>query len=174
MAGVAGGAAGSVPAQKEEVHSCIVCGQVCQDAGELESHMRKHKDYFTFCCSVCGRRFREPWFLKNHMKMHVKPGPRSKTPLDPEAPATVNGVPQEPAPPVATAYKMCMVCGFFFPDRDSLVEHSRVHNREAEPGRGRSHEDGAAQRQETFLHGLNLAPRQGYYGFNVLSVFIFI
>uniref|UniRef100_A0A3Q2PK28 Zinc finger protein 217 n=1 Tax=Fundulus heteroclitus TaxID=8078 RepID=A0A3Q2PK28_FUNHE len=156
--------AGALTAPKEEAPSCIVCGQVAQDAGELEAHMRKHKDYFTYCCSVCGRRFRESWFLKNHMKMHVKPGPKSKAALDQEAPFTVNGVTQEPpAEPVLSLYEMCMVCGFFFPDRHSLAEHSKVHNREAEPGRDEAKEKpgGAAEplaKQEAFLGSLNLRP----------------
>ncbi|KAM9855531.1 zinc finger protein 217 [Aulostomus maculatus] len=150
----------SLPTEKEEVHSCIVCGQVLQDAGELETHLRKHKDYFTYCCNVCGRRFREPWFLKNHMKMHVKPGVKSKAQQELETPATVNGVVQDPvSEPVVTAYKMCMVCGFFFPDQESLVEHSKVHNREVEPGNDGETEnmDGTLTKQ-TFLHGLNLLP----------------
>ncbi|KAK2897204.1 zinc finger protein 217 [Channa argus] len=150
--------------KKEEIHSCIVCGQVSQDASELESHMRKHKDYFTYCCNVCGRRFREPWFLKNHMKMHVKPGAKSKAQQEQEAPVTINGIVQEPASdPVVTIYKMCMVCGFFFPDHESLAKHSKVHNREAEPGKPKDKEimeatsESLAQ-QETFLHSLNLMP----------------
>uniref|UniRef100_UPI0037E7C628 zinc finger protein 217 n=1 Tax=Semicossyphus pulcher TaxID=241346 RepID=UPI0037E7C628 len=154
----------SLPVEAEEVHSCIVCGQVSQDASELETHMRKHKDYFTYCCNVCGRRFREPWFLKNHMKMHVKPGVKSKAQQDLETPVTVNDVVQEPAPePVVTVYKMCMVCGFFFPDHASLVEHSKVHNREVEQGKDKDKEnkDGTTEspsKQETFLHSLGLRP----------------
>lgn len=154
----------NLPLEKEEVHSCIVCGQVAQDLSELEAHMRKHKDYFTYCCNVCGRRFREPWFLKNHMKMHVKPGAKSKALQDPEPPVTVNDVIQEPASePVVTLYKMCMVCGFFFPDHKSLAEHSKVHNREIEPGKNEDKEkmDGSIEsfdKQELFLHHLKLQP----------------
>ncbi|CAJ1084473.1 LOW QUALITY PROTEIN: zinc finger protein 217 [Xyrichtys novacula] len=151
----------SLPAEKEEVHSCIVCGQVSQDASELETHMRKHKDYFTYCCNVCGRRFREPWFLKNHMKMHIRPGVKSKAQLDLESPYEINGVIQEPPPePVVTIYKMCMVCGFFFPDHESLVEHSKVHNREVEPGKENNKDDTteSSQKQETFLSSLGLRP----------------
>ncbi|KAI3357784.1 hypothetical protein L3Q82_016174, partial [Scortum barcoo] len=163
---------GGLPAEKEEeVHSCIVCGQVSQDASELETHMRKHKDYFTYCCNVCGRRFRETWFLKNHMKMHVRPGAKSKAQQDLETPVTINGIAQDPPPePVVTLYKMCMVCGFFFPDHDSLVEHSKVHNREVEPGKDKDREissDGAADspaEQETFLHSLRLRPRSAGNG----------
>lgn len=152
----------SIPAaeEEEEVRNCIVCGQVSQDANELEAHMRKHKDYFTYCCNFCGRRFREPWFLKNHMKMHVKPGAKSKSQQDLETPATVNGVVQDTPPePVRTVYKMCMVCGFFFPDHDSLAEHSKVHNREVEPGRDKEEMEDTTAKQETFLHSLNLMPR---------------
>ncbi|RVE70985.1 hypothetical protein OJAV_G00070190 [Oryzias javanicus] len=148
--------------EEEEVHRCIVCGHAAQDAAELEAHMRKHKDYFTYCCNVCGRRFREPWFLKNHMKMHIKPGPKSKAQQDLDAPAMVNGVTQEAAPePAATLYKMCMVCGFFFPDHDSLAEHSRVHNRELDPAKDEWSSECAVQsspNQEDFLSGLNLRP----------------
>ncbi|XP_074499399.1 zinc finger protein 217 [Sebastes fasciatus] len=153
----------SVPIAKEEVPSCIVCGQVSQDASELEAHMRKHKDYFTFCCNVCGRRFREPWFLKNHMKKHAKTGAKSRAQQELEV--TVNGVVQDPASePVVTVYKMCMVCGFFFPDHDSLAEHSKVHNREVEPSKHKDEEKmdittESHAKQETFLHGLNLVPR---------------
>uniref|UniRef100_A0A3Q3X384 C2H2-type domain-containing protein n=1 Tax=Mola mola TaxID=94237 RepID=A0A3Q3X384_MOLML len=154
----------SLPVEKEQVHSCIVCGQVSQDANELETHMRKHKDYFTYCCNVCGRRFREPWFLKNHMKMHVKPGAKSKAHQDLETPVTVNGIVQDSPPePLVTVYKMCMVCGFFFSDRDTLVEHSKVHNREGEPGKdeGKDNVDGSTEStgtQKTFLHSLVLQP----------------
>lgn len=141
---------------KEDVHSCIVCGQASQDAAELEAHMRKHKDYFAFCCHVCGRRFREPWFLKAHMKMHAKAGSKSRAQQDPETPVTVNGVVQDPPPgSVVTLYKMCMVCGFFFPDHEALAEHSRVHNRELEPGR----DGGAPVSREAFLRGLGLRPQ---------------
>lgn len=147
----------SSPTEKEEVHSCIMCGQVSQDANDLEAHMRKHKDYFTYCCNVCGRRFREPWFLKNHMKMHVKPGGKSKAQQDLETPVTVNGIIQDPPPePVVTVYKMCMVCGFFFPDHEALVEHSKVHNRELDSGKDEGPTASVAVTQKAFLHHLGL------------------
>lgn len=148
--------ASSLPVPGEEVRRCIVCGLMSQDATELESHMRKHKDYFTFACNVCGRRFREPWFLKTHMKMHAKVGSKSRAQSDLQAPATVNGVAQDVAPqPVLTRYKMCMVCGFFFPDHEALVEHSKMHNREPDPGK----DEGAPDTQEGFLHHLGLLPQ---------------
>ncbi|XP_077585668.1 zinc finger protein 217 isoform X2 [Stigmatopora nigra] len=147
---------------KEDVHACVVCGLVLQDGAELETHLRKHKDYFTYGCNVCGRRFREPWFLKSHMKMHGKSGAKSKAMQDQELPITVNGVVQETASePVTTAYKMCMVCGFFFPDHDSLVEHSKVHNRESLPIKEESESKDATPEsltRESFLHSLNLTP----------------
>ncbi|XP_061758643.1 zinc finger protein 217 isoform X1 [Nerophis ophidion] len=152
---------GNSAPEKKEVHSCVVCGQVWQDAGELENHLRKHKDYFTYCCNVCGRRFREPWFLKNHMKMHGKTGAKGKALQDQESPVTVNDVVQEAvSEPVVTAYKMCMVCGFFFPDHDSLVGHSKIHNRESETDKDEESGGGATGfvSQHRFLQGLNLKP----------------
>lgn len=152
----------NLPIEKDEVHSCIVCGQISQDASELETHMRKHKDYFTYCCNVCGRRFREPWFLKNHMKMHLKSGAKNKAQQESETLVTINGITQEHASQsVATVYKMCMVCGFFFPDYDSLAEHSRVHNREVEPDKDKENMDVTPEfpcKQETFLQSINLVP----------------
>ncbi|CAG6021901.1 unnamed protein product [Menidia menidia] len=147
--------------ETEEVPSCILCGHIAQDASELETHMRKHKDYFTYCCNVCGRRFREPWFLKNHMKMHVKPGPKSKASQDADTPATVNDVVQESAAePVVTVYKMCMVCGFFFPDHNSLAEHSKVHIREMESSKDEDKMNDAPEsfQKEKFLSSFNLYP----------------
>lgn len=152
--------------EKEDVHSCVVCGQVSQDASELETHLKKHKDSFNYCCNVCGRRFREPWFLKNHMKMHMKPGVKSKAQQDLDTPVTINGVVQDPvSEPVVTAYKMCMVCGFFFPDQDSLVEHSKVHNREVELCKDRDQENmddtTESSTKQAFFQGLNLLPGSG-------------
>uniref|UniRef100_A0A3Q0SBD9 Zinc finger protein 217 n=1 Tax=Amphilophus citrinellus TaxID=61819 RepID=A0A3Q0SBD9_AMPCI len=155
----------SLPAEKDKVYSCILCGQISQDASELEAHMRKHKDYFTYGCDVCGRRFREPWFLKNHVKMHAKASAKNKAQQDPETPATVNGIIQEPpSETIVTAYEMCMVCGFFFPDHDSLVEHSKIHNRETPHGKDKNNEkmndaNEPAAKQDTFLQFLNLQPR---------------
>ncbi|KAM6976686.1 zinc finger protein 217 [Aplochiton taeniatus] len=147
------------------VFSCVVCGHVSDDGAELETHVRKHKDYFTYCCNLCGRRFKEPWFLKNHMRTHShRAVVKSKAQQDLETPASVNGVTQEHTPEASgTLYKMCMVCGFFFPDKDSLAEHSKVHNREPEVADGGNKEVQCAAQtvltQETFLHGIKLRPR---------------
>ncbi|TRY99411.1 hypothetical protein DNTS_006585 [Danionella cerebrum] len=114
--------------EKNEEVCCVVCGQAVADPAELETHMRKHKDSFTYCCNICGRRFKEPWFLKNHMRTHGKSRNKNQ---EPEILATVNDVIQDqPLSPVITSYKMCMVCGFFFLNKDVLAEHSKVHNRE--------------------------------------------
>ncbi|KAA0706624.1 Zinc finger protein 217 [Triplophysa tibetana] len=119
--------------EKNEEIGCVVCCQVIADAAELETHMRKHKDSFTYCCGLCGRRFKEPWFLKNHMRTHGGKGGSKNKNQDLESPVTVNEVIQDQPPsPVVTPYKMCMVCGFFFLNKEVLAEHSKVHNREQE------------------------------------------
>lgn len=120
-----------LPTEPEEKLSCVVCGLATEDAAELETHMRKHKDSFIYCCNLCGRRFKEPWFLKNHMRTHGKSGGKSKN-QDLETPITINDIVQDQLPsPVAMPYKMCMVCGFFFLNKEVLAEHSKVHIREA-------------------------------------------
>uniref|UniRef100_A0A1A7WRF4 Zinc finger protein 217 n=1 Tax=Iconisemion striatum TaxID=60296 RepID=A0A1A7WRF4_9TELE len=96
--------------------------------------------------------------------MHIKPGPKSKALQDLEAPFTINGVTQESSSDSAiTVYKMCMVCGFFFPNHDSLAEHSKVHNREMEMEKDEAvdQKDGATEScvdKEAFLCNLNLQP----------------
>uniref|UniRef100_A0A674BN67 Zinc finger protein 217 n=1 Tax=Salmo trutta TaxID=8032 RepID=A0A674BN67_SALTR len=144
-----------LPSVKEVVFSCVVCDQATEGASELESHMRTHKDCFTFHCNLCGRRFKEPWFLRNHMRFH-----KAKAQQNLDGPVIINEVIQDQSPePVITPYKMCFTCGFFFPDKDHLVEHSKVHSKELE-----ADENGEKDRQEDplsqqgFLQVLNLRP----------------
>ncbi|KAM6404180.1 zinc finger protein 217 [Rhynochetos jubatus] len=115
--------------------SCEVCGQTFHEVFDLETHMKKHKDSFMYWCNVCGRRFKEPWFLKNHMRTHTgKPGSKNKHQQSSESPITINGVVQEHATETLTSpYKMCMVCGFFFLNKETLIEHSKVHTKESVP-----------------------------------------
>lgn len=145
--------------EPNEELSCDVCGQATENIAVLEAHMRKHKDSFIYSCSLCGRRFKEPWFLKNHMRTHGKS--KSSKGQDAEVPVTVNGVVQDrPASPVMTTYKMCMVCGFFFLNKEVLAEHSKVHNREPEPEENVCSKSQlnpeAPDSQECFLQCINL------------------
>ncbi|KAK7129300.1 hypothetical protein R3I94_017493 [Phoxinus phoxinus] len=149
--------------EKNEELCCAVCDQAVADATELETHMRKHKDSFTYCCGLCGRRFKEPWFLKNHMRTHGgKAGSKNKN-QDLEIPTTVNDVIQDQPPsPVVTSYKMCMICGFFFLNKEVLAEHSKVHNREPEVDENVSLVSQPAEEvpasQKSFLQTLQLHP----------------
>ncbi|XP_053105902.1 zinc finger protein 217 [Hemicordylus capensis] len=145
--------------------SCEVCGQTFDESFDVEAHMRKHKDSFTYWCSVCGRRFKEPWFLKNHMRTHTgKPGSRSKTPQESETPITINEVVQDHVTESITSpYKICMVCGFLFQNKESLIEHSKVHTKDSVAGSDGSEADrsgkGNRSPREEFLQFLNLKPR---------------
>ncbi|XP_053550074.1 zinc finger protein 217 [Bombina bombina] len=111
---------------------CDVCGQTFIKSIALEAHLKKHKDSFTYCCNVCGRRFKEPWFLKNHKRTHTaRSGAKNKLQTCSEMPATINEVVQEKEVKNETSpYKLCMVCGFIFPDKESLKEHIKVHNKD--------------------------------------------
>ncbi|XP_055963443.1 LOW QUALITY PROTEIN: zinc finger protein 217 [Sorex fumeus] len=155
--------------------SCEVCGQAFCAALDVETHMKKHKDSFTYGCHVCGRRFKEPWFLKNHMRTHTgKAGARGRLQAGLDSPATINEVVQEPAAaaaPVASPYKICMVCGFLFPGKESLMEHRKMHTKEgpatpAGPGSGPGPGPGPAPRDPPqdppapeFLQFLSLRPQ---------------
>ncbi|KAL8179512.1 UNVERIFIED_CONTAM: hypothetical protein K2H54_067530 [Gekko kuhli] len=145
--------------------SCDVCGQTFEEVFDVEAHMRKHKDSFTYWCSVCGRRFKEPWFLKNHMRTHTgKPGSRSKTAQGSESPVTINEVVQDPvSESITSPYKICMVCGFLFQNKETLIEHSKVHTKDSSASSDGSQADGGGKGsqspREEFLQFLNLKPR---------------
>uniref|UniRef100_A0A8C0B850 Zinc finger protein 217 n=1 Tax=Buteo japonicus TaxID=224669 RepID=A0A8C0B850_9AVES len=149
---------------REEL-SCEVCGQTFDEAFDVEAHMKKHKDSFTYWCNVCGRRFKEPWFLKNHMRTHTgKPGSRNKHQQGSESPITINEVVQEHVTEnVTSPYKICMVCGFLFLNKETLIEHSKVHTKESVPSgespqvTGEPNAEETSQRDE-FLRFLNLRP----------------
>ncbi|EGW13080.1 zinc finger protein 217 isoform X1 [Cricetulus griseus] len=164
---------GQVPAEppkeknckENEELSCDVCGQTFPGAFDVESHMKKHKDSFTYGCSMCGRRFKEPWFLKNHMRTHNgKSGTRSKLQQSLESPVTINEVVQaHVAGSVSTPYKICMVCGFLFPNKQSLIEHSKVHAKETASSATSTtpdaqQEEGPMPPREELLQFLNLRP----------------
>lgn len=151
--------------EKEEL-SCDVCGQTFPGAFDVESHMKKHKDSFTYGCNMCGRRFKEPWFLKNHMRTHNgKSGTRSKSQQGLESPVTINEVVQvHVAGSISTPYKICMVCGFIFPNKQSLIEHSKVHAKESASSASSTAPDAQPEGEPTsprdeLLQCLNLRPR---------------
>nr|XP_060628073.1 zinc finger protein 217 [Anolis sagrei ordinatus]XP_060628074.1 zinc finger protein 217 [Anolis sagrei ordinatus]XP_060628075.1 zinc finger protein 217 [Anolis sagrei ordinatus] len=145
--------------------SCMVCGQTFDEGFDVEAHIRKHKDSFTYWCNVCGRRFKEPWFLKNHMRTHTgKPGSRSKTQQGSESPITINEVVQDQVTESITSpYKICMVCGFLFQNKESVIEHSKVHTKDsvasAEGTQNNKGDEENSSPREEFLQFLNLKPR---------------
>ncbi|XP_021094687.1 zinc finger protein 217 isoform X2 [Heterocephalus glaber] len=151
-------------AKDSEDFSCEVCGQAFRVAFDVEIHMRKHKDSFTYGCNMCGRRFKEPWFLKNHMRTHNgKSGTKNKLHPGLEGPVTINEVVQaHSAGSVSSPYKICMVCGFLFPNKESLLEHSKAHTKEAASGSSRTQSDSRPEAslapREELLQFLNLRP----------------
>ncbi|XP_036915815.1 zinc finger protein 217 [Sturnira hondurensis] len=144
--------------------SCEVCGQTFRVAFDVEIHMRKHKDSFTYGCHVCGRRFKEPWFLKNHMRTHNgKSGAKGKLQQGSESPATINEVVQEQAAEsISSPYKICMVCGFLFPNKESLIDHRKMHTKDTASGsstaQAGSQLAGAPAPSDELLQFLNLRP----------------
>ncbi|NXG13750.1 ZN217 protein, partial [Grallaria varia] len=151
--------------QDSEDLSCKVCGQTFDKAFDIEAHMKKHKDSFTYWCNVCGRRFKEPWFLKNHMRTHTgKPGSRNKHQQGSEGPITINEVVQEHVTEnVTSPYKICMVCGFLFHNKETLIEHSKVHTKESvanseSPQVTAEVNAGETSQKQEFFQFLNLRP----------------
>lgn len=151
--------------KESEELSCEVCGQTFRVAFDVEIHMKKHKDSFTYGCNVCGRRFKEPWFLKNHMRTHNgKSGAKGKLQPGSESPVTINEVVQEhAAESISSPYKICMVCGFLFPNKESLIDHRKMHTKETASGSSStqtdSEQEGMPAPGEEFLQFLNLRPK---------------
>lgn len=149
--------------KENEDFSCEVCGQTV--AFDVEIHMKKHKDSFTYGCNVCGRRFRERWFLKNHMRTHTgKSGAKSKLQQGLESPVTINEVVQgQAAESISSPYKICMVCGFLFPNKESLIDHGKMHTKETLSGpnntQAASEQKGMSSPGQDFLQFLNLKPK---------------
>nr|XP_012607681.1 zinc finger protein 217 [Microcebus murinus]XP_012607682.1 zinc finger protein 217 [Microcebus murinus]XP_012607683.1 zinc finger protein 217 [Microcebus murinus]XP_012607684.1 zinc finger protein 217 [Microcebus murinus]XP_012607686.1 zinc finger protein 217 [Microcebus murinus] len=151
--------------KENEEFSCEVCGQTFRVAFDVEIHMKKHKDSFTYGCNMCGRRFKEPWFLKNHMRTHNgKSGARNKLQQGLESPVTINEVVQaHAAESISSPYKICMVCGFLFPNKESLIGHSKMHTKKTASGPSSpqtgSQQEGMSPPREEFLRFLNLRPK---------------
>lgn len=108
--------------------SCTICGQVFPQVLLLKSHMKRHRSSQDHGCRICGRRFRQAWFLQSHMRIHrVKAQLRGGKSND--TPATINGVPQDPASLIneECLYELCAGCGNFFSDRKTLRIHEKLH-----------------------------------------------
>ncbi|GLD59142.1 zinc finger protein 516-like isoform X1 [Lates japonicus] len=84
--------------------------------------MKRHRSSQDHGCRICGRRFRQAWFLQSHMRIHrVKAQMRGGKNNEP--PATINGVPQDPASLIneECLYELCAGCGNFFYDRKTFT-----------------------------------------------------
>lgn len=108
--------------------TCSICGQVFPQVLLLKTHMKRHRSSQDHGCRICGRRFRQAWFLQSHMRIHrVKAQLRGSKSNEP--PATINGVPQDPASLTneECLYELCAGCGNFFYDRKTLRMHEKLH-----------------------------------------------
>lgn len=143
--------------------TCSICSQVFPQVLLLKSHMKRHRSAQDHGCRICGRRFRQAWFLQSHMRIHrVKAqlrGGKSN-----ELPATINGVPQDPASLTneECLYELCAGCGNFFYDRKTLRIHEKLHklNHSRSVMQNPPQEDLEASESHTakrqFLESLNL------------------
>ncbi|KAM3922984.1 zinc finger protein 217 [Leptodactylus fuscus] len=153
---------GSTKKDKDDCEGsdCEVCGQTFTVSTDLETHMKKHKDSFIYSCNICGRRFKEPWFLKNHKRTHSSRTGGKNKPAIVETPITINEVVQEQvAQNVTSPYKLCKMCGFFFPDKESLLNHSKIHIKKlvtCEESAPRKEQENISK--EEFMNFLHLKP----------------
>ncbi|CAJ1084100.1 zinc finger protein 516-like [Xyrichtys novacula] len=148
-------------AADSESCSCTICGQVFPQVLLLKSHMKRHRSSQDHGCRICGRRFRQAWFLQSHMRIHrVKA--QLKGGKSNEPPATINGVPQDPASLIneECLYELCASCGNFFSDRKTLRIHEKLHkvNHSRTQAPNPTQEDTAEvlDTKRQFLESLNL------------------
>ncbi|XP_024862829.1 zinc finger protein 516-like [Kryptolebias marmoratus] len=141
--------------------SCTVCGQVFPQVLLLKSHIKRHRGSQDHGCHICGRRFRQAWFLQSHMRIHrVKAQLRGSKSNEP--PATVNGIPQDPASLTneVCLYELCASCGNFFYDRKTLRIHEKLHKMNHGHPQNPPHKDVKASElrvdKKHFLESLNL------------------
>uniref|UniRef100_A0A2K5PC36 C2H2-type domain-containing protein n=1 Tax=Cebus imitator TaxID=2715852 RepID=A0A2K5PC36_CEBIM len=155
---------------------CMFCSQTFTHSEDLNKHVEAeylspldqsqvHSDSFTYGCSMCGRRFKGAWFLKSHMQTHKgKLGARSKLQQGLESPAAISEVVQDHAAKrISYPYKICMVCGFLFPNEATLIEHNKVHSKKPASGPSSTQTDsppeGMSSSRQEFLQFLNLRPK---------------
>ncbi|KAG9466944.1 zinc finger protein 217 [Eleutherodactylus coqui] len=143
-----------------EGSDCEVCGQTFIESTDLETHMKKHKDSFAYLCNICGRRFKEPWFLKNHQRTHSNRAAGKNKQVVIETPVTINEIVQEQVDNnVASAYRLCTVCGFIFANKESLVDHSKIHCKGLDTCKEPvTREEPENVSKDDFLNFLNLKP----------------
>uniref|UniRef100_A0A668RVC0 C2H2-type domain-containing protein n=1 Tax=Oreochromis aureus TaxID=47969 RepID=A0A668RVC0_OREAU len=143
--------------------SCTICGQVFPQVLLLKSHMKRHRGAQDHGCRICGRRFRQAWFLQSHMRIHrVKAQLRGSKSNEP--PATINGVPQDPASLTneECLYELCAGCGNFFNDRRTLQIHEKLHKlnhtrtQMQNPTQGNVESSEVQDAKRQFLESLNL------------------
>lgn len=136
--------------------ACVICGQVFPQTLLLKSHMKVHSGPEDYGCRICGRRFRQAWFLQSHVRSHrskaLRKGDRHR-----DLPATINGVPQDPAALVneVCLYELCGICGNFFPDHASLRSHEELHKLNSATGNP-PQEDDDSRAKRSFMEALNL------------------
>ncbi|XP_051246131.1 zinc finger protein 516-like [Dicentrarchus labrax] len=142
--------------------TCSICGQVFPQVLLLKSHMKRHRSSQDHGCRICGRRFRQAWFLQSHMRIHrVKAQLRGGKSNEP--PATINGVPQDPASLTneECLYELCAGCGNFFSDRKTLRIHEKLHKLNHSRTQNPPQEDTEAPEMHVakmhFLESLSLA-----------------
>ncbi|XP_015235998.1 PREDICTED: zinc finger protein 516-like [Cyprinodon variegatus] len=137
--------------------SCIICGEVFQQVLLLKSHMKRQHGAQDHGCRICGRRFRQAWFLQSHMRIHrVKAQLQGGKSI--EQPATINGIPQDPATLVneECLYELCAGCGNFFYDRNTLRIHEKLHKLNQNPKNEETRPSELQVDQKQFFKVLNL------------------
>ncbi|KAF7660715.1 hypothetical protein LDENG_00277330 [Lucifuga dentata] len=146
--------------------SCSLCSQVFPQVLLLKAHMKRHRGSQDHGCRICGRRFRQAWFLQSHMRIHrVKAQLRGGKSNEP--PATVNGVPQDPASLTneECLYELCAGCGNFFYDRKTLRIHEKLHK--LNPSRTQAQNPPQEVLEDSELH---IAKRHFLKSLNLTSV----